>query len=64
MTSFYKLLNIAQDHLARYKVMAFGDMYWAGRRDEAGYWRDMIGNCLTRNEIELPQSRLDILNYD
>lgn len=59
--AFIRLMDIADDHLRRYRVMAAGDMYWSGRRDEAGYFRDNIRYILQNNEIELPEERLAIL---
>lgn len=59
--AFRRLQEIATQHLVRYRVMGQHDMYWAGRRDEAGYWRDMISNCLPQREIEIPAERLEIL---
>jgi hypothetical protein len=66
-----RLIENAEEHRQRYNkwcngkgviaTNADGTDYWMGRRDEAGYFRDMLRNILTQNEIEIPAERLEIL---
>lgn len=62
--TFTEIIDMAEEHRVRYnKLSQFTNHeYWKGRRDEAGYFRDILVSM--REEIELPQSRLEILQHD
>ena len=67
--SLKELIDLSENHRQKYNYFYNGRNgvvleYWKGRRDEAGYFRDVFIRMI--EEIELPQSRLDTLQsyYD
>jgi hypothetical protein len=60
-----QIRNEAEIHRHRYSFFSGNEMqtsYWKGRRDEAGHFRDRLNDALN-SDVELPDERLEILEY-